>query len=262
MRDRTLIVANWKMDFTVQEASLFVHKLDKKIKNHRNVEVVLAPSILALQTLNLQIDHRKFRLAVQNLYWRDEGAYTGEISAHQLHGLVRYAIIGHSERRHLFGDRPKEVRAKVQAAVRNEIIPILCVGESASEKASGETMDVLRDQVTGGLANLTAEEVENIVIAYEPVWAISSGKDFATHAAASTKDATAAAKAIRSYVAHMFGKKVAQSIRILYGASTNTGNAGDFLSSSQIDGLLVGGASLNLEQFAGIVEAAHKRDKA
>ncbi len=250
------------MNFTIHEASLFVHKLNHSIKNHRNVEIVLAPGMLALQPLSLQIDHKKFKLAAQNLYWRDEGAYTGEVSAHQLHGLVKYAIIGHSERRHVFGEHHSDTRAKVQAAVRNTIVPILCVGETAAEKAAGETLGILHDQVTGGLANLTADEVAAMVIAYEPVWAISSGKDFAAHAIATPSDAENAAKAIRGHIGHMFGKKVADSVRVLYGGSTNAANAKGFLSSPDIDGLLVGGASLKQHEFEGIIEAAHKRKRA
>lgn len=249
------------MNFTVHEASLFVHKLNESIKNHRNVEVVLAPGMLALQTLSLQIDHKKFKLAAQNLYWRDEGAFTGEVSAHQLHGLVKYAIIGHSERRHVFGEHPKDTRAKVQAAVRNNITPILCVGETAAEKAAGETHGILHDHVTSGLANLTAEEVKTIVIAYEPVWAISSGKDFSSHAVPTPDDAEAAAKVIRNQIAHMFGKDTAQAVRVLYGGSTSASNESGFLSSPEIDGLLVGGASLKCKEFADIIEAAHKRKR-
>lgn len=262
MRDRTLIVANWKMNFTVHEASLFVHKLNKRIKNHRNVEVVLAPTMLALQPLSLQVDHKKFKLAAQNLYWRDEGAYTGEVSAHQLHGLVKYAIIGHSERRYVFRESAKDTRAKVQAAVRNDIIPILCVGETAAEKAAGETLGILQDQVAGGLANLTAEEVETMVVAYEPVWAISSGKDFANHPIPTMRDAETAAKTIRAHITHMFGSKTAKQVRVLYGGSTSAADAGTFLNSAHIDGLLVGGASLKVEEFADMIEAAHKRKKA
>lgn len=261
MRDKTLVVANWKMNFTIHEASLFVHKLKDEVKAHRNVEIVLAPNMLTLQTLHLQIDHKKFKLAAQNLYWRDEGAFTGEVSAHQLHGLVKYAIIGHSERRHVFGEHAKDIRAKVQAAVRNNIVPILCVGETAGEKADGETLGILHDQVVGGLANLTGDEVSAMVIAYEPVWAISSGKDFANHPIPTPHDATTAAKAIRGHIQHMFGHDVAQSVRILYGGSTSSENAEGFLSSHEIDGLLVGGASLKVHEFSRIIEAAHNRKK-
>ena len=249
------------MNLTIQEASLYVHKLDANIVSHRNVEVVLSPAALALPTLNLQIDHRKFPLAAPKFYWRDEGTYTGESSAHQLRGLVKYALVGHSERRHVFHENDKDIRAKVQAAVRNQITPILCVGETAHERALGETESVLHDQGVGGILNLTAEEVENIVIAYEPVWAISSGKDFASHAVASANDAGHAAKIIRRQIAHPYGKKAADKVQVLYGASSNSQNAPGFLAESGIDGLLVGGASLIMEEFKKIIEEAHNASK-
>lgn len=246
------------MNLTIHEASLYVLKLAEKVKNHRNVEVVLAPGTLALQSLSLQIDHRQFKLAVQNLYWRDEGAFTGEVSAHQLRGLVQYAIIGHSERRHIFGEHDKDIRSKVQAAVRHGITPIVCVGETAHEKAAGETAGILHDQVVGGLANLTSEEVNNIVIAYEPVWALSNGKDFASHAGPTPADIQKAAHTIRNQVGHLFSEETAKNIRVLYGGSANSHNAASELAVPGIDGLLVGGASLNAEEFSQIVELAHK----
>lgn len=247
------------MNLTVHESSLYVHKLDGMLSNHRNVEVVLAPGFLALPTLNLQIDHKKFKLAAQNFYWRDEGTFTGEVSAHQLRGLVRYAIIGHSERRHVFHEHDKEVRSKVQAAVRNHITPVLCVGETAIERADNETNAVLHDQVMGGLANLTAEEAADVVIVYEPVWAISGGKDFATHLVATPGDVSKAVQQIRRHVKHLFGEKIAQQIRVLYGGSVDASNAASFLGIDDLNGLLPGGASLQAEQFAGIVKAAHER---
>jgi len=247
------------MNLNIHEASLYVHKLNENIAAHQNVEIVLAPTMLALQTLSLQVDHRKFKLAVQNLYWRDEGPYTGEVSAHQLNGLVQYAIIGHSERRHVFHETDKDIRAKVAAAVRNHITPILCVGETASERADGETMAVIHDQLTGGLANLTAEEVAEMVIAYEPVWAISGGKDFGKHASATPSVASEVITAIRRQVRHLYGKEVAEKVRVLYGGSTDSSNAGGFLTIGDLDGFLVGGASLKEHEFSGIIEAAHNR---
>lgn len=258
---RTLIIGNWKMNLTMHEASIYVHKLNQRLVNHRNVEIVLAPGMLALQALSLQIDHKKFSLAAQNFYWRDEGAFTGEVSAHQLHGLVRYGLVGHSERRHIFGERDKDIRAKVQAAMRNDIIPVLCVGETAAERTAGETHGVLHDQVAGGLANLTAEEVSRMVIAYEPVWAISSGKDFAAHAVASPADADLAAQMIRKQIAHLFGKEASEGIRIIYGGSVTGANAASFLAAKNIDGLLPGGASLIEHEFEAIVDAGHKVGK-
>lgn len=259
MADRKkFIVANWKMNLTMQEASLFVHKLSGLIQVHRDVEVVLAPTMLTIQSLSLQIDRRQFKLAAQNLYWQDSGAYTGEISAAQLRGIVDYSLVGHSERRHVFGETDKDVRAKVQAAVRNRIKPILCVGETAIERKANETADVLQDQVTGGLANLTADDMERVVIAYEPVWAISDGKNFASHAAATPHDAEVAATVIRRQIAHMFGKKVADATPVLYGASAHKENAASLLAAKGIDGLLIGGASLDAEEFSEIVAIAHE----
>ena len=238
------------MNLTVHESSLYLHKLGKRLKSHRNVEMVLAPSVLALQSLSLQVERKLFKLAAQNLYWKDEGAFTGEVSAHQLRGLVSYAIIGHSERRHVFGEHDKDVRNKVQAAVRNGITPILCVGETAHERAAKETSGILHDQIVGGLANLTAEEVAELVIAYEPVWAIGTGDN------ALPSDVDNAAHIIRRQVEHLYGRTTAASVRVLYGGSVNPHNAAGYLGIPTIDGLLVGGASLKANEFEAIIEAA------
>ncbi len=247
------------MNLTVHEASLYVHKLNENLGNHRNVEMVIAPTMLCLQPLSLQIDHRKFKLAAQNLYWRDEGPFTGEVSAHQLRGLVQYAIIGHSDRRHKFHEHDRDIRAKVQAAIRNHITPVLCVGETVAEKADGETNAVLHDQIVGGLANLSAEEVAETVIAYEPVWALSSGKDFGAHEAATPGMVKDAVQSIRRQVEHLFGREAAEKLRVLYGGSTNAGNAASFMTVEELDGFLVGGAGLIEHEFAGIIKAVHER---
>lgn len=249
-RDKKIIIGNWKMNLGVHEASLFVHKLEKKVKAHRSVEVVLAPTTLALQTLSLQVNYRQFKLAAQNFYWRDRGAFTGEVSATQLRGVVQYGLVGHSERRHVFHETDKDTRAKVQAAIRNHIRPVLCVGETASERAIGETNDIIHDQLIGGLANITSEELSEIVIAYEPVWAIGTGKN------ASTADVKQAVKAIRTQLKHLYGVKAAQEVQVLYGGSVTNDSAADYLALDDVDGLLVGGASLDAEAFAGIVEKA------
>lgn len=261
MGKQALIVANWKMNLSIHEGSLLVHKIDELVANHRNVEVVLAPGFLSLQSLHLQIDHTKFKLAAQNFYWRDDGPFTGEVSANQLRGLVSYALVGHSERRHVFGEIGRQVGRKVQSAIRHDIKPILCVGETAMERNAGETMDVIHDQLVSGLANVTSEDMKQVVIAYEPVWAISNGKDFANHEVPTPENAAEAVKAIRNQVAHMFGKKSAAEIRVLYGASVNTDNAKGFLSADGVDGLLVGGASLLPDQFSGIISLAHQAQK-
>ena len=251
VRDKKLIIGNWKMNLGVHEASLFVHKLENVVKSHRSVEVVLAPTTLALQTLSMQVHFRQFKLAAQNFYWRDHGAFTGEVSATQLRGIVQYGLVGHSERRHLFHETDKDTRAKVQAAIRNGIKPVLCVGETAGERALGETNDVIHDQLLGGLANITGEELDDVVIAYEPVWAIGTGNN------ASPSDVTSAVRAIRSQLKHLYGVKAAEKVAVLYGGSVNDHSAADYLALPDIDGLLVGGASLDANVFASIIEKAH-----
>lgn len=254
-RDKKLIIGNWKMNLNVHEASLYLNKLEKTVKSHRNVEVVLAPTLLAIQTLSLQVNLRQFKLAAQNFYWRDYGAFTGEVSAAQLRGVVNYGLIGHSERRHIFHENDKDTRAKVQAAIRNDITPVLCIGETAAERAAGEMVDILHDQLIGGLANITSEEASDIVIAYEPVWAIGTGDN------ATTSDVLAASRAIRAQLKHLFGAKVSQEARILYGGSVTAESAASYLSLAGVDGLLIGGASLDAVAFSDIIEKAFESDK-
>ena len=253
--DKKLIIGNWKMNLNMHDSSLYLHKLAGMVKTHRDVEVVLAPSMLTIQSLSLQINLKQFKLASQNFYWRDSGAYTGEVSAAQLSGIVQYSIIGHSERRHIFNETEKDIRNKVAAAVRNKITPILCIGETAWEKSAGETKDIIHDQLMSGLANLTSEEVAGIVIAYEPVWAIGTGKN------ESPDGVTAAAGMIRNQIEYLYGKKVANAIRVIYGGSVTALNVGEYLNLDAMDGLLVGGASLNAHVFCEIIELAHKSSK-
>ena len=261
MADKKLIIANWKMNLDTHEASLYLHKLAKLVKTHRDVEVVLAPTTLTLQSLSLQVNLKQFKLAAQNFYWRDLGTYTGEVSATQLRGIVQYALVGHSERRHIFNESDKDIRNKVAAAVRNNIRPVLCIGETAWEHASGETNDILHDQLIGGLANITSEELEKVVIAYEPVWAISAGQN-STPINVLPADVTSAVHAVRTQIRHLYGEKAAESIQVLYGGSVTTDSVADYLALPGVDGLLVGGASLNADTFNAIIEKAHKGLKA
>ena len=248
---KTLIVGNWKMNLKPQQASVLLARLQKAIEGHRDIEVVLAPSLLTLQPLSLQIDRRRFRLAAQNAYHKDEGAYTGEVSFAM---LVHYVIIGHSERRIYFDEDLKTVQNKVTACVRNGLTPLLCIGESAQERRAGETKQVLHDQVVTALSGLTAEEVGEMVIAYEPVWAISTfGGELAKPGQVKT-----AMDFIRRQVSELYGKKAGEDIRILYGGSVDEQVVGGYLEVEGCDGTLVGGASLNAHKFAGIVESAYK----
>ena len=250
---RILIVGNWKMNLNTHEASLLVHRLDQHIKVHRDIEVVLAPSTLSLQPLSLEIDRRKFRLAAQNAFYKDEGAYTGEVSYTMLQDLVHYAIIGHSERRIYFGETLELVRDKVQAAVRNGITPILCIGETKEEREAGGTKQVIHDQLTTALSNLTSEDIEDIVIAYEPVWDI--GKDDP----AKPRDIEDAISYIRRNIEELYGQEAAKAVRILYGASVAPEFVASILSlKCGVDGLLVGHASLNYHEFSSIVDGAYR----
>lgn len=245
------------MNFTVGEASIYLQKLLKKLKLARGLEVVIAPSAIALQSLSLQLSRHqsKIRLAAQNFYHRDFGAYTGEISVAQLQGLVNYAIIGHSERRHIFHETNKDLREKVAAAIRNNITPILCLGETENEKTFGETTEVLRDQLLGGLSEVDIDDLKKVIIAYEPVWAISSTKSARP---AAPDDIAQAVKLIREQLTAVYGAEISDQIPVLFGGSVNPNNAGAYLTIPGINGLLIGGASLISDQFADIIETAKK----
>ena len=251
---RTLIIANWKMHLNTSQASMLLHRLHERIKIYRDIEVVLAPSMLVLQPLSMQIDRRKFRLAAQDSFHKDEGAYTGEVSYTMLQDLVHYAIVGHSERRLYFNESLDMITDKVTAAVRNNITPVLCVGETHDERHNHETNQVLHDQITTALRNLTAVEVANMVIAYEPIWAIST---FGGELAKPT-DIKSQFEFIRHQVRELYGPKAAKNVRVLYGGSVDDQLARGYLEIEGCDGVLVGSASLNYHKFSGIVNAAYR----
>ncbi len=254
MTRKLLIVGNWKMHLNVSQASLLIHRLQERTRLHRNIEVVLAPPMLHLQPLSLQIDRRKFRLAAQNAYFQDEGAFTGEVSFTMLRELVHYVIVGHSERRQYFSEDLPMIRNKVKAAIRNEISPILCVGETQHERREGMTKRVLHDQVTTALSNLTSREIMEVTIAYEPLWAISTFQ----HQYAKPDDVKIAMDYIRDQVAQLHGNKVANAIRVIYGGSVDDTTVRGYLEIEDCDGVLVGGASINPYKFSDIIEAAHR----
>ncbi len=252
---KSYIVGNWKMNFSVGESSVYLHKLLQKIRAFRNIEVIIAPSTIALQPLSLQIDRKKLRLAAQAANPHDFGAYTGEVSFTQLRGIVDYCLIGHSERRQLFHVSDKAIRASVAAALRNQITPILCIGETATERTFNETYDVLRDQLLGGLSEVSTEDITKVIIAYEPVWAISTTTD--AHLAAPAEIGEIV-QFIRRTLAETYGQKASDAVPVLYGGSVNPSNAGGYLTVPGVNGLLVGGASLIADQFTEIVETAKR----
>ena len=251
---RTLIVGNWKMHLNVSQSSLLAARLQKHIAGHRDIEVVLAPSALALQPISIQIDRRKFRLAAQDAHPKDEGAYTGEIAFSMLRDLVSYVIIGHSERRIYFGESLEFIRDKIAACVRNGMTPILCVGETSEERKDGETRQVLHDQITSALSNLTSEDVHNMVIAYEPIWAISSFDG----ELAKPDDVEKSMKFIRNQITELYGASAGDNVRVLYGGSVDDHIARGYLEIPGYDGVLVGNASLNYKKFSGIVDATYR----
>ena len=252
---KTYIVGNWKLNFNVGEASVYLHKLQKKIPNYRDIEVVVAPTALCLQPLSLQLDRSRIKLSAQNAFYQDFGAYTGEISFAELNGLVNYCIVGHSERRYIFHEDDKMIAKKVAVCIRNKITPILCIGETESERAFGETRDVIRDQLLGGLSEAGEEDIAKVIVAYEPVWAISSTKDAKI---ATPDEIDEVVKIIRSNLKEVYGAKTSENVPILFGGSVKPANAGAYLTVPGVNGLLIGGASLILDQFTDIIEIAKR----
>lgn len=251
---KTLIVGNWKMHLDTHQASILLHRLQQHIHAHRSVEVVIAPTPLTLQPLSMEVDRRKFRLAAQDGFYKDDGPYMGEVSFSMMRELVHYGIIGHSSRRVYFGESLEVVRDKVEAAVRNGIIPILCIGETKEERNDGETKQVIHDQLTTALANITSDDIADMVIAYEPVWAISTFEG----EVAKPDDMQKAIDYIRFQIKELYGESAAKSVRILYGGSVDEHDAAAYLKLKGCDGVLVGAASLNYHQFAAIVDSAYQ----
>lgn len=251
---RTLIIANWKMHLNTMQSSVLLHRLQERIKIYRDIEVVIAPNMLVLQPLSLQIDRRKFRLAVQNAHYKNQGAFMGEVSMTMVRDIVHYAIVGHSERRVYFNETNKDTGEKVAAAFRNGITPVLCIGENKTERLERQSKRVVYNQIVAGLKDVTAEEVAQMAIAYEPVWAISTfGGELAT-----PEQAKEMMDYIRFQVREQFGKKAAEGVRILYGGSVDNENARSYLEIEGCDGAIIGGASMNYFKFSEIVETAYR----
>ncbi|MBP9738171.1 triose-phosphate isomerase [Candidatus Saccharibacteria bacterium] len=246
---KKVILGNLKTHLTVKQAVSYAQKLAQK-ESMPEVIVGIAPHTLALSQVSEVLSQSSIRAVAQNAYFQDEGAYTGEISMPMLRGIARYVLIGHSERRHVFHESNELIRAKVAAAVRSGITPVLCIGETLIEREHFHTNQVIHDQLTVGMANLTAEEISKIIIAYEPVWAIGSGKF------AHPEDVAKLVTKIRRDIASLYGVEPANKVKILYGGSVTKENAIAYLQTEGVDGLLVGGASLSLSTFWPIVESA------
>ncbi len=240
------VAGNWKMNTTVGEAEHLVLEMLERLDSIKGVEKVLCPPFVSLVGLSMMLHGSSIRLGAQNMYFETKGAYTGEISPLMLAELSEFVILGHSERRWYFGETDETVNKKVKASLANKLKPILCVGERLEENEAGKTEDVINRQVTAALNGI--EPVLDLVVAYEPVWAIGTGK------AASGKQAVATIQSIRDVVKKLWNESMAQDLRILYGGSVTSANIAEFISLSDIDGALVGGASLKAEEFVSIVE--------
>lgn len=248
---QTVIAANWKLNNAVNESLMLVAGLQANLKITPAVEVVLAPPFTALYSVGIAIADTQLKLASQNIYWEDKGAFTGEISGPLLKDVgCEYVIIGHSERRKYFNETNETVNKRILAALRNDLKPIMCVGETLEERETEKTFDILEKQLKGGFVGLQQKDLENFVIAYEPVWAIGTGKN------ATSEQIEEAHHFIRNYVAKHIDAPTANSIKILYGGSVKASNCKDIYKQKNVNGLLVGGASLDAKGFADIVAQA------
>ena len=245
---RPLMAGNWKMYKTVTDTLHFIEQLKPLVQNSRPCDVVIAPPFTALSDACRAVQGSPISVSGQNLFWEKEGAYTGEISAQMLADLgCRYCIIGHSERRQHFGETNQSVNRKIRAALDANLIAIVCVGEVLSERQANRTFEVIQTQFHDGFANLTAQDFSRIVVAYEPVWAIGTGLT------ATPEIATEVHQLVRRLVQEKWGQEVALSLRILYGGSVKPDNIKGLMAQEDIDGALVGGASLKADTFASIV---------
>jgi triosephosphate isomerase len=252
---KPFIVGNWKMNKTSSEASVFIGQILERLPHPLQCELVVAPPFTALESVRGALGSSSpIGISAQNLHWESQGAFTGEISALMLRDIgCRYVIVGHSERRTLFGERNEDVRKKVIAALAHGLFPILCVGESLAERNGGQTDEIITDQLKEALTGRSEQELARLTIAYEPVWAIGTGR------AATVDQVVAVHRSIRRFIEATWNKTVAASMRILYGGSVTTQNIDSLLASTDIDGALVGGACLNPDSFATIAHAGHKK---
>ena len=251
---KKLIVANWKMNKTIKEAILLAQELKKLLKESNSAEVVICPAFTALEAVSKELKKSSINLGAQNMYFEGSGAYTGEVSHLMLKEIgCEYAILGHSERREIFGEDDFLINRKVIAALKNSLIPILCIGENLEQKNSGHTEKILEIQLKNCLRGMDKNEILKVNIAYEPIWAISKGNP--NHKPATSKDAQEGHRFIRTVLSDIFDANTAKDVRILYGGSMKPENAKELLSMPDIDGGLVGNASLSAKSFAEIVNS-------
>jgi triosephosphate isomerase (TIM) len=249
MRKR-IIAGNWKMNKTLDEAVQLARALSAEIKSNEQVDVVLCPPFTNLYAVYQVIKDTPIQMGAQNIYWEEKGAYTGEISSAMLKSVgCTFVILGHSERRQYFHETDETVNKKILSALKNQLIPIVCVGETLAERKSNHTEKVIETQIKGVFAGLSSEQAQKIVLAYEPVWAIGTGEN------ATPQQAQQVHKFIRDLLINMYSSELAQSKRIQYGGSMKADNARELLAQPDVDGGLIGGASLDVNSFLGIIRA-------
>ena len=244
---RKVIAGNWKMNMLPGETINFIEQIAPMVKKSEN-EIILCVPFTDIFYAWHSLEGSNIKLGAQNMHWEESGAYTGEVSGQMLKSVgVEYVILGHSERRAYFAETDETVNKKIKAAFANELKPIVCVGESLDQREAGKTEEIITNQTEKALEGLTNEQIKNTIIAYEPIWAIGTGKT------ATAEDANNSIKAIRNKIESLYGKDVAQEVIIQYGGSVKSSNAKELFETSDIDGALVGGASLKPDEFAKIV---------
>ena len=247
---KVIVAGNWKMNKTAKEAAQFFNELKTLVADVKNAGIVIGAPFTALETATRETAGSNIKIAAENMNAKESGAYTGEVSPLMLKDLgVEYVILGHSERREYYHETDEIINEKVKSALAHDLKPILCIGEKLEEREAGTTNDVVKTQITGGLKDVTAAEMANVVLAYEPVWAIGTGKT------ATPEQAQEVHAFIRGLLTDLYGKEVAENVTVQYGGSMNDANAADLIAQTDIDGGLVGGASLIPEKFAVIIKA-------
>lgn len=250
------IIGNWKMNLDIDQSEKLVDNLQKKIKPHTHVTNVVCPSFIAIPAANELVEKDKLRVGAQDIAEADSGLFTGDVSGPMLKGLVEYVIVGHSEKRKNDHDVDTKIAKKLAAAVRNDLIPVLCVGDKLNDREDGHSKRVIVDQLHVCLSDLTADDIKGMKIVYEPVWAISNGDGHGNFAKPS--DVKEMVTIIRQTIEELYGEAASSHVEVLYGGSVNPDNCRAYLELQDIQGLLVGGASLNYEQFTKIVEEAQQ----
>ncbi|NQU73324.1 MAG: triose-phosphate isomerase [Candidatus Omnitrophica bacterium] len=253
---KPIIAGNWKMNKTISDAIELVNGLKRNLYKIEDVDIVVCPPSTVLSDTAEVLMDSNIHLGGQNIFWEEKGAFTGEVSAVFLKDLgCRYVIVGHSERRQYFGETNEGVNKKTKTALRTGLFPIVCVGEKLNERESGKTFDVIKDHVTNGLKDINGKEILNCVVAYEPVWAIGTGKT------ATPQQAEEVHKFIRGLLLEMYSKEISSSIRLQYGGSVTPENISSLMEMPDIDGALVGGASLKVDSFSEIVRKSSEVKK-